>query len=366
MLAEDRQRAIVEAVRERGSVRISELAEELNVAAVTVRGDVRELARRGEVTRVHGGVARPSGRTRELPSAPAADGEAAREEEATAGFPARGAARTYSLGMVVPHSSYYYPEVVGGAKAAAASFGATLTVEVSQNAFAEKALVARMLRAGVDGLVLTTADDPRTSPDTEAWLRGLPVPVVLAERRTGLDSGTVEHVATHHEYGALLALRHLTALGRGRIALMQFPTLTSPMLEAGYRQALTALDLEPCPPEVPGALSENDPADLDEQCARLVRCVKEGLVDGVLVHNDSIALPLVSRLQASGVRVPDDLAVVTYDDELAALADPPLTAVAPPRRAVGAEAVELLVRRLDDPARPAHHLMLRPALNVRG
>jgi DNA-binding LacI/PurR family transcriptional regulator len=70
-------------------------------------------------------------------------------------------------------------------------------------------------------------------------------------------------------------------------------------------------------------------------------------------------------LQASGIQIPGDLAVGTYDDELAALADPPLTGVAPPRRAVGAEAVELLVRRLQEPGRPGHHLRLHPVLNVR-
>jgi DNA-binding LacI/PurR family transcriptional regulator len=138
------------------------------------------------------------------------------------------------------------------------------------------------------------------------------------------------------------------------------------MLQIGYQQALTALKLEPCPPQVPSMLTENDPADLDDKCGQLVHAVKSGQVDALLVHNDSIALPLLSRLRAAGVRVPEDLAVVTYDDELAALADPPLTGVAPPRRAVGAEAVELLVRRLQDPGRPTHHLRLHPVLNVRG
>ncbi|MGW4780916.1 substrate-binding domain-containing protein [Streptomyces filamentosus] len=361
MLAEDRQRAIVAAVRERGSVRIGALAEELNVAAVTVRSDVRELARRGKVIRVHGGVAWPSDETEQRPSAPPADASPGPVGDVTS----RRSPKTYSLGMVVPHSSYYYPEVVSGAKAATEAFGATLTVEVAQNAFTEKALVAKMLQAGVDGLLVTTAEDPRTSPGTETWLRELPVPVVLAERRVGLDTGPVEHVATSHEYGAHLALRHLAATGRSRIALLQFPTMTAPMLRTGYEEALTALKLAPCPPEVPSVLQENDLADLDEKCERLVRCVRSGQVDAILVHNDSIALPLVSRLQESGIRIPDDLAVVTYDDELAALADPPLTAVAPPRHAVGAEAVELLVRRLEDPARPTHHLMLHPVLNIR-
>ncbi|MFJ4616622.1 substrate-binding domain-containing protein [Streptomyces sp. NPDC088812] len=270
--------------------------------------------------------------------------------------------------MVVPHSSYYYPEVVNGARAAAEALGVKLTLGVSHNAVAEEqALVARMLQppSGIGGLVLTTVEDPRTSPGTEAWLRELPVPVVLAERRIGPAAGFVEDVATDHEYGAYLAVRHLAGQGRRRIALLQIDTLTAPMLQVGYQNAMAALELRPCSPEVPGLLMENDLADLDQKCAQLVRAVKEGQVDAVLVHNDSIALPLVSRLQAAGVQIPADLAVVTYDDELAALASPPLTGVAPPRHAVGAEAVRLLVRRLQDPGRPAHSLRLRPFLNVR-
>ncbi|MFF5139372.1 hypothetical protein ACFY6U_06490 [Streptomyces sp. NPDC013157] len=120
--------------------------------------------------------------------------------------------------MVVPHSSYYYPEVVAGAREAADALGVKLTLGVSRNAFAEeRALVADMVRAEADGLLVTTAEDPRTSPDTEAWLRGLPLPVVLTERRVRLDSGAAESVATDHEYGAHLAVRHPVERGRSRL-----------------------------------------------------------------------------------------------------------------------------------------------------
>ncbi|GAB2854643.1 substrate-binding domain-containing protein [Actinocorallia aurea] len=363
MLADDRHQAIIKTVRARGSITVRDLADEIGVAVVTVRNDVRELARRGTLLRVHGGVM--------WPSAQSGSDQAVEHERPPAGRDAPGrspkeAAEGYSLGMVVPHSSYYYPEVVNGARAAAEALGVRLTLGVSRNAFTEEhALVAQMVQAGVDGLLLTTAEDPRTSPATEEWLRELPVPVVLVERRIGLDTGPVEHVATDHEWGAYLAVRHLADQGRSRIALLQFDTLTAPMLQIGHQQALTALGLRPCPPEVPCTLIEDDPADLDDKCERLVRAVKAGQVDAVLIHNDSIALPLVNRLQAAGIEIPDDLAIVTYDDELAPLVTPPLTGVAPPRRAVGAEAVELLVRRLQDPDRPTHHLMLRPELNIR-
>ena len=367
MSAEDRHEAILASVRARGSVTIRELAEELRVAAVTIRADVRELARSGQLNRVHGGATWPTGRPRRGPAGTAAGSrEPAPVRGAAPAHAAKAPALTYSLGMVVPHSAYYYPEVISGAREAAEALGVKLSLGVSGNLPAEeRVLVARMVQSGVEGLLVTTAEDPRTSPGTEAWLNALPVPVVLAERRTGPDTGAVESVATDHEQGAFLAVRHLRERGRRHIALLQFDTMTAPMLRVGHQQALAALGLSPCSPDVPSVLVENDPADLDDKCGRLVRAVRDGQVDAVLIHNDSIALPLVSRLRAAGVRVPGDLDVISYDDEIAALADPPLTAVAPPRRAVGSEAVHLLVRRLQDPDRPTHTLMLRPKLNVR-
>jgi len=78
------------------------------------------------------------------------------------------------------------------------------------------------------------------------------------------------------------------------------------------------------------------------------------------------AIQVVQRLAELGVRVPEDLALIAYDDEVAALADTPLTAVAPPKREVGRHATELLVERLSQGAdAPRQHLTLLPRLRVR-
>ncbi|SCD83819.1 substrate-binding protein-like domain-containing protein, partial [Streptomyces sp. SolWspMP-sol7th] len=96
----------------------------------------------------------------------------------------------------------------------------------------------------------------------------------------------------------------------------------------------------------------------------------EGRTTAVLAHNDEDATRLVRDLAERGVRVPGDLALVTYDDEVAALAEIPLTAVAPPKRAVGRAAVELLTERLAEGGggerEPRRHVELLPALRVRG
>ncbi|MFE7565081.1 substrate-binding domain-containing protein, partial [Kitasatospora sp. NPDC057500] len=107
--------------------------------------------------------------------------------------------------------------------------------------------------------------------------------------------------------------------------------------------------------------------DVDGVAGRLAGAVADG-VGAALVHNDQDALQLLPLLRARGVRVPEDLALVSYDDVFAALGAPPLTAVAPPKRAVGAAAVDLLVRRLaatGSGGLPVHHLELLPDLTVR-
>lgn len=71
------------------------------------------------------------------------------------------------------------------------------------------------------------------------------------------------------------------------------------------------------------------------------------------------------RRPRTGLTVPDDLALVAYDDEIADLADIPLTAVAPPKHLLGRTAAETLLRRLGEPGLARHRILLRPSITVR-
>ena len=85
----------------------------------------------------------------------------------------------------------------------------------------------------------------------------------------------------------------------------------------------------------------------------------------MLVHSDREGIGLVQQMEARGLRVPEDISVVSYDDELAGLFSPALTAVRPARDALGAAAVDLLVARHADPNRPIHRIVISPELYVR-
>lgn len=346
MHAEDRHQAILRRLRERGSLRVTDFAEELRVSAVTVRRDVEALAERGLVARVHGGALLPETASPPSPPPPAAPGPG------------------LVLGLVVPAADYYYPEVIKGAREAAAARGIRLVLGISQyRPDEERAQVRQLLGHGIDGLLIA----PCSPVGDQDWLAALGVPFALVERRSGDDVPGAERVVTDHAYGARLAVRHLAGSGRERIGLLlRADSPHSALVQEGYLDGLASLGL-PAPQSLRFTITapETDPLRRDAQLDDFVRAVEDGLLDAVLVHNDHDAIVLLPRLRARGLSVPGDLAIVAYDDEVAALADIPLTAVAPPKRAVGVAAVDLLALRIGDPARPRHHLSILPELKVR-
>ncbi|MFF2773951.1 substrate-binding domain-containing protein [Streptomyces sp. NPDC058052] len=350
MLTEERREAILRMVERQGSITVKEAAAEMGVSAVTVRQDVRDLANRGLVVRVHGGA-----------MSPAAAGQAA--------APASGADRSAprqgpSLGLVVPPGDYYYPEIVRGVQEAARAQGVRVVLAVSGETLAEiREQTRRLVAAGAEGLLLMPRAGIEPAEEVERWLAALDTPAVLVDRRFAGHAGRLEQVASDHAHGAGLAVRHLAGLGHGRIALIaRAESPNTLLIREGYAAACRDLGLAEGPEyRIEGAEGPSSAAWFEE----LVRAVGKGDVRAALVHNDLDAVTLVGLLQARGLRVPDDLAVVTYDDEVAELSDVPLTAVAPPKRAVGAWAVELLRRRLADPSAPLAELLLRPELRVR-
>lgn len=342
MHATERHEAILRWVAEHGSMRVADVAAELGVSPVTVRKDVGALAERGRLRRVHGGAVLAEGAT-EKPA--------------------------ITIGMIVPSAGYYYPDVIAGAREAAAARGARLVLHISEYEPAEERAQARQLvEDGIDGMLATPSAAPLAplagslrTEDGRPWYEELDVPVVLIERRPAEDTASTEHVVTDHEYGARLAVRHLVDRGRRHIALIvRGSTPTAPWIVRGYQSGLAAAGLK-------SPIGQVDPEDrpYGKAIDRVIAGVKAGKVDAALVHTDNDALTLLRRLRTRGIGVPDDIAIVSYDDEIAGLAEIPLSAVAPSKREVGRCAVELLTRRLANPDRPRRRVFILPDLHIR-
>ncbi|MGW6706801.1 substrate-binding domain-containing protein [Streptomyces sp. NPDC054956] len=370
MHAEERQQAILRRVRESGSMRVTEFAAELGVSVVTVRKDVEVLAERGLLARVHGGAMLPEDWAETAPVA--APVPVALAEPAADSGRARAAAaggRALTLGLIVPSSAYYYPEVIKGAREAADALGVRLTLAVSTyDVETEKAQAARMVADGVDGLLLAPSDAGAEGSPGGPWYEELGVPVVLVERRPEQQASACEHVGTDHGYGARLAVRHLLDAGRHRIALvMRGGTPTAPWIKKGYDAAMAEAGPEASGHALFLDLAEYDAGEdaYERAMAEFIEGVRAGRVDAALVHPDHEAVVLSQRLRSASLSVPGDVALVSYDDEVASLADLPLSAVAPSKHEVGVTSVELLVRRLREPGRPRRRIAILPELRVR-
>lgn len=369
-------------VQARGSVRVADLAQELGISPVTLRRDIEAMASRGEIHRMHGVISRlEPGRATGIGPASAATGAVrlpgGPDHSPLAGVGAAGGSGGGTglvIGMVVPTTEYYYADVVRGAREVLEARGARLTVGLTRYLPGEDRTQAdRLLSTGADGLLLTPNwDAGAPGPGEGAWTAELPVPTVLVERWAppGHPAAALDRVASDHAYGAAQAVQHLVGLGHRRIALASRETPTSARLRAGFEAAVAALGLEPAPPwpsagPGPRVEAEAFARTLDYLCT----AVTEGGVTAALIHSDTDAIMLIPRLQSRGVRVPEDLAVITYDDEVAGLADVPLSAVAPAKREVGARAAGLLLERLDGSGAvqesPRQHLELLPRLTIR-
>lgn len=348
MLAPERHELILRSLRRHGRLRVADLAAELGVSAITVRRDLAELDAAGLLRRVHGGA---------VGTTPAA-----------APGPAQGSQIT--IGLVVPSSTFYYTDVIRGAEATADRYGARLVLGVSgYDTAVERERLEKVLGIGVAGLLLSTALGDIRAADLGRTLDDIDVPVVLMERAFGFPhvGREYDHVRTDHAYGAMLALRHLVSLGHRRIGINLNASVTAYWLRQGIAQAAQTLGVELFVSPVALPARGEDPTTLAQLDAFLAECEAHG-VRGVLVHSDEHAARLVERAMEHGLRIPDDLAVVAYNDETAAMAVVPLTAVCPPKFALGQTACELLLRKLRAaPERPqaTQHLSLLPELRVR-
>ncbi|MEV4415126.1 substrate-binding domain-containing protein [Catellatospora sp. NPDC049609] len=277
--------------------------------------------------------------------------------------PARG---RWTVGVLVPDAQLYYPRVLQGIEETLSAAGVGLQLATYHYRRDEEELDLRfLLDSGVDGLLLVPTliglDDPA---GRARQLMSLPVPAVLLERRLAHagPADRTEHVCSDHEAGAYDAVAHLHRLGHRAIHLVS--RSNNPTHEAvlvGYRRAMADL-----------GLGDGDTflADKEQWTPRLaddaVRHLTRAGATAALVFGDREAIFLQAGARRLGVAIPEQLALVSYDDETAELAEVPLTAVAPPKFRVGRMAAEVLLRRLaEGDACPIHQIRLRPRIVVR-
>jgi LacI family transcriptional regulator len=252
-----------------------------------------------------------------------------------------GLSRTVAY-VVLDAGNPFFTDVARGVEEAARAQGLALYLcNSDEDATRENEYLDILLEQRVRGVLITPVDH---ESDRLATLPSLGVPVVLLDR-AARDPSTWCSVAVDDVEGGDLAVTHLWELGHRRIAFVGGPH-SIPQVADRHSGALRALDRFGAPAQSlvvleTAALNVSEGRRAGE---RLVGLPARRRPTAVFCANDLVALGLLQQMTQQGIAVPDELAIVGYDDiEFAAAAAVPLTSVRQPRHELGRMACELLL-----------------------
>jgi LacI family transcriptional regulator len=269
--------------------------------------------------------------------------------------------QTQSLGMVVPDSANpFFAEVTRGIEDASFEKNYSVILCNSEGDLERQAAYTNLLiQNQVAGIVFVAAG---VSTELVEDLRRRRVPLVVVDR--AVPNVEVNSVMTDHNQGGRLATRHLIDLGHSRIACISAGSHLSPSAErvTGYMETLWENNIA-----VDKRLIVR--GDFQYQSGYEAANVLLELPvppTAVFACNDLMAVGCISAAAERGLRVPQDLSVVGFDDvKLASFTNPPLTTVAQPMRQIGKLAVEMLIESITDIDAPVRVEKLDTKLVVR-
>jgi LacI family transcriptional regulator len=272
--------------------------------------------------------------------------------------------RTMTLGMVIPDiTNPYFPEVVKGVDSAARAAGFNLILaNAGEDPLIEWEHLQTLRGLRCDGVVLIPA--PRSNEDTD-WQRRLetyPLPLVFVDRHvgTGRDVVVSDNLKASGD-----AVRHLMRLGHKRIALLDTTLEVSSHRERaeGYVQAIKEAGAEPDPRYM--VRVHTSAADSFGATTKLLEMAEPPTA--LFIPNSRLTIGALQAIAARGLRCPEDISVIGYDDyEWQEAFRPRLTTIAQPGFLIGQRGAELLISRItEEGERTSEQVVLSSRLLVR-
>jgi LacI family transcriptional regulator, galactose operon repressor len=336
------------------------------MAAVRTSVTIRDVAR---VAKVHPGtVSRALNvQTRALVNEETADRvlRAAEELGYRPNRIARGlkTSRSFTVGVLIPDiTNPLFPPILRGVEDRLDEAGYTsLIVNTDNDREREHNLLEAMRGRQVDGFISATAQlDRELIADVAAG----GTPLVLVNR--SLEDGSVPAVTVDDKEGIRLAVEHVAALGHVRIGHVAGPqnTSTGHRRHLGFAEAMRAAGLR-----APKAHVRTSRWFTEEEGARVCAELLDAAPDltAIIAANDLLAIGCYDTIEARGLRCPEDLSIVGFNDmPFVDRLRPPLTTVRIPQREIGTVAADMLLELLADGSQPAREILLEPTLSVRG
>ena len=271
--------------------------------------------------------------------------------------------RSYTVGVIVPEISYFFnSEAIRGIEDILLKAGYNLTICQTHESYSREVQHCENLLANrVDGIISSISGETQQLAHFHR-IREQGIPLVLFDR--GFNVPNVSKVMIDNEEAAATGVAHLIGTGCRRIAFLMGPA-NLPIANARKRGYLRALEAAAIPFDP--ALTCHCQFSGDMGLAAAMRLLRlSPRPDAIFAINDRIALGVLAAARKLGLRVPEDLSVLGFNDEpYSALLSPSLSTILQPAYPMGQEAARMFLRQLEDPAAPPEVRILQTRLVVR-
>jgi DNA-binding LacI/PurR family transcriptional regulator len=278
-----------------------------------------------------------------------------------------------TIGLLLPSSGdSYWGEIAAGIEERASEAGlSVLFANAHGNADREMAMIELFRAKRVDGIIIAGATG---EPGTWFGRRGPDVPVVLVNSDARVRPGDLEaaqvltpevflasiagqmdatvagfsHIAFDDVGAARLAVQHLLDLGHEALAFVGGEAIRPAVLRIlGFRLALLQAGLSPVRVETSAQTLEGGRLAATELLSNRVRPT------AVVAYSDVVAIAVIRAAHVLGLRTPEDVSVIGFDDiDVAAFVEPPLSTIRQPKRSMGRQAMDALLEALAGASQP--------------
>jgi LacI family transcriptional regulator len=273
------------------------------------------------------------------------------------------AGRTRVIGLVIPtglttiFSDPYFPLVILGVSSACNARGYSVMLWLAEPEYERKTIRQVLYNGLIDGVIVSSMlmDDPLLERISESQR-----PFLTIGRHPTNDQ--LNFVDVDNRAGAYQAVSYILHTGRRRVATVTGPhnTIAGRDRHLGYQDALRERGLH----VQPELVTEGEFSDISGYLA-MKRLLPQH-PDAVFVASDAMAFAAMRAIQEAGLSIPEDIAVVGFDDiPSAATSKPPLTTVRQPIQKTGSVAAEMLIERIERPETQTCRIVLPTELVIR-
>ena len=307
----------------------NELTRKFNVSRSTVRQALAELVNEGCIYKKPG-------------SGSFFSGQLSKEQEEPQ--------PSHLIGVITALPSYIYPQIIQGINEVAHKRTYNIVLG-SSNANWEKELACldQLLARGIDGLIIEPSDSIHHLRDSGFFERLTTFSVSIVLINWVLDVPNVSYVSLDDVEGGFRATSYLIEAGHRRIAYLYPENNPGIQRYQGYRKALETYGISP------DSRLEKPTSVLNWNETGYIRKLMKELIDlgddrptAVFCFNDHAALRTFATIREAGLKIPDDISLMGFDDyEMAALAEVPLTTMEHPKSRLGKWAAEVLFEQIE-------------------